>query len=445
MFSLHKTLGGVHPPQCKDTRECATVVLDPPKHVRIPLNMHIGGPDKPTVTEGDHVYVGTCIGDGQGLCAPIHASVSGTVTAIQSETLPTGQTATVVEIDSDGKMEPDPELKAPTYETTEEFLNAARASGMVGLGGASFPTWFKMKAPAGKNFEYLLINGMECEPYLTSDFRQMIEHTERVIAGVERVAKALGIKACCIGVENNKPEAQDALDTCIKEKGLTDLIEVLRVPVKYPAGGEKVFIEEATGRQVPAGGLPADVGCLVMNVTTVSMLEEFFRTGMPLVYKVVTLCGDCPVKPGNYQVPIGTSVEYVVEATGGFATNPHKVIMGGPMMGRTISDVNCPILKANNGILCIASQAILPDETPCIRCGRCVRSCPLGLMPFALDEWSRAGNVVKLDEFAVMNCMECGSCSFACPAHRRITAHIHEGKGIYRSETKRLTQPAKEA
>ena len=444
MFTLHTTQGGVHPPQCKEARDFACVSIAPPQRVKIPLNMHIGGPCRPVVAAGDHVYVGTLIGDGQGLYAPIHASISGTVVSTDEEKLPTGQTAPVVRIESDGKMEADPALAAPTYGTREEFIDCVRASGMVGLGGASFPTWFKMRAPEGKRFEVLVVNGMECEPYITSDFRQMMEHAERVVAGVARVVEALGIPEAVIGVEDNKPEAVEKLAAEIEAQGLTGKICAMAIPTKYPAGGEKVLIHATTGRDVPAGGLPVDVGCLVMNVTTVSRLEHFFRSGMPLVSKTMTVTGDCVAAPGNYRVPIGTSVRDVVEAAGGLTRDPKKVIMGGPMMGRTITDIDCPVIKSNNAILALADAAVLPDESPCIRCGRCVRACPLGLMPFALDAAGRRHDAEALDELAVMNCMECGSCAFTCPAHRRITASIREGKAVYRGALSRLTQ-SKEA
>lgn len=445
MFSLHKTRGGVHPPQCKDVREYACTSVTPPERVRIPLNMHIGGPCTPCVKAGDHVYVGTLIGDGSGLYAPVHASVSGTVVSTDTEQLPTGATAPVVAIESDGKMENDPALAQPSYSTKEEFLDCVRASGAVGLGGAAFPTWFKMRAPEGKKFEFLVINGMECEPFITSDYRQMMEHAERVVDGVHRIATALEIPAAVIGIEDNKPEAIAKLTETVAAKGWNDLIDVMAIPTKYPAGGEKVLISATTGRDVPAGGLPVDVGCLVINVTTASRIEQYFRYGMPLVTKTLTLAGDCVANPGNYRVPIGMSVRDIIEATGGLTKEPRKIIMGGPMMGRTLTSIDCPIIKANNAILCLDDQAVLPDETPCIRCGRCVRVCPLGLMPYALDSASRSHDAIALDELGIMNCMECGSCAYTCPAHRRITASIREGKGFYRSEVARLTQPAKGA
>ena len=445
MFSLHKTRGGVHPPQCKDLREYACTSLTPPTRVRIPLNMHIGGPCKPVVAPGDHVYVGTLIGDGSGLYAPVHASISGTVVSTDTEKLPTGATAPVVEIESDGKMEKDPSITLPTYTTKEEFLDCVRASGAVGLGGAAFPTWFKIRAPEGKQFEFLIINGMECEPYITSDYRQMMEHSDRVVDGVHRIATALEIPAAVIGIEDNKPEAIEKLSEVVANKGFGDQIQVMSIPTKYPAGGEKVLISATTGRDVPAGGLPVDVGCLVVNVTTASRIEHYFRNGMPLVTKTLTLAGDCVANPGNYRVPIGMSVRDIIDAAGGLTKEPKKIIMGGPMMGRTLTSVDCPIIKANNAILCLDDAAVLPEEPPCIRCGRCVRVCPLGLMPFALDAASRSHDVIALDEQAVMNCMECGSCAFTCPAHRRIVAAIREGKAFYKSEVQRLTQPVKGA
>lgn len=332
-----------------------------------------------------------------------------------------------------------------TAHTRDAYLDAVRASGMVGLGGAAFPTWFKMRGQKDRSFEFLVINGMECEPYITSDYRQMVEHTERVVDGIHRAITMLGIRAAVIGVEDNKPQAVDCLRETIAQKGWGNVIEVIAVPTKYPAGGEKVLIKADVGRDVPAGGLPADVGCLVVNVTTISCIEQFFQSGMPLIQKTVTLAGDCVAHPGNYRVPIGMSVADVIEAAGGLSGEPRKVIMGGPMMGRTLTSLDCPIIKANNAILCFSAAAMLPDETECIRCGRCLRACPLNLLPFTLDAASRARDVVALDELAVMNCMECGSCAYICPAHRRITASIREGKGYYRSEVARLAQLAKEA
>lgn len=443
MFSLHKTRGGVHPPQCKDMRDYACVSIEPPKQVRIPLNMHIGGPCTPTVKAGDHVYVGTLIGDGQGLYAPIHASVSGAVISTDTEKLPTGATAPVVAIESDGKMEPDPSLVKPSYSTQEEFLDCVRKSGMVGLGGAAFPTWFKMRVPEGKRFEHLIVNGMECEPYITSDYRQMMEHADRVIDGVNRIRTALDIPDAVIGIEDNKPEAIAKLREVVEKKGYEHL-EVMEIPTKYPAGGEKVLIHATTGKDVPAGGLPSDVGALVDNVTTCSRLEQYFRNGMPLVTKTMTITGDCIAQPGNYRVPIGTSVRDIIDAVGGLVKEPRKIIMGGPMMGRTLTDVDCPVIKANNAILALSDASIIPEESPCIRCGRCVRVCPLGLMPYALDSASRRHDAVALDELAVLNCMECGSCAYTCPAHRRITASIREGKGFYKIESKRLMDSVKE-
>lgn len=252
MFSLHKTRGGVHPPQCQGHAGLCLHVHHSARasaHSAEHAHRRAG---EPVVSEGDHVYVGTLIGQVNGLGSPIHASISGTVTKVATEQLPTGATAPVVEIVSDGKMESDPALKPPTYSNKEEFIACVRDSGMVGLGGASFPTWFKMRAPEGKSFEFLVVNAMECEPYITSDYRQMMEHSERVIDGVFRTIEALEIPAAVIGVEDNKPEAILELKRVVKEKGREDRIEVMEIPTKYPAGGEKVLIKATTGRDVPA-------------------------------------------------------------------------------------------------------------------------------------------------------------------------------------------------
>ena len=437
MFSLHRTRGGVHPPQCKDLRDYACTSVAPPERVRIPLNMHIGGPCAPVVKPGDHVYVGTLIGDGSGLYAPVHASISGTVVSTDTEQLPTGATAPVVEIESDGKMESDPSLSVPSYGTKEEFLDCVRASGAVGLGGAAFPTWFKMRAPEGKIFEYLVVNGMECEPFITSDYRQMMEHPGRVVDGVHRIATALGIPAAVIGIEDNKPEAVAKLTETVAERGWGDLIEVMSIPTKYPAGGEKVLISATTGRDVPAGGLPVDVGCLVVNVTTASRIEQYFRYGMPLVAKTLTLAGDCVANPGNYRVPIGMNVRDVIEATGGLTKEPRKVIMGGPMMGRTLTSIDCPIIKANNAILCLDDTAVLPEETPCIRCGRCIEGCPMGLAPVQIAGAFTRKDTEELDKLCVDLCMLCGTCSYVCPAKRPVTQTMSLAKDFAAKEAKK--------
>lgn len=259
----------------------------------------------------------------------------------------------MVEIVSDGKMESDPALKPPTYSNKEEFIACVRDSGMVGLGGASFPTWFKMRAPEGKSFEFLVVNAMECEPYITSDYRQMMEHSERVIDGVFRTIEALEIPAAVIGVEDNKPEAILELKRVVKEKGREDRIEVMEIPTKYPAGGEKVLIKATTGRDVPAGGLPIDVAASWSTSPPFPAWSSTSATACLLTCKTVTVTGDCIANPGNYRIPLGMSVRDVIEATGGMVKEPKKIIMGGPMMGRTITNIDCPILKANNAIVAL--------------------------------------------------------------------------------------------
>ena len=423
--------GGVHPNDMKAaTNEKAIEQLQAPAQVVIPMSMHFGAPCTPTVSKGDYVKLGQKIGEFKGLGAPIHASVSGTVAAVEPRPYSMGGKVMSVVIDNDFKDDLSEEVHAPADPdalSVEEMVEMVKQAGIVGMGGATFPTHTKISSGIGK-VDTVIINGAECEPYITSDYRQMMEHSERVIDGVFRTIEALEIPAAVIGVEDNKPEAILELKRVVKEKGREDRIEVMEIPTKYPAGGEKVLIKATTGRDVPAGGLPIDAGCLVVNVTTISRVEQYFRYGMPLTCKTVTVTGDCIANPGNYRIPLGMSVRDVIEATGGMVKEPKKIIMGGPMMGRTITNIDCPILKANNAIVALHDAAVLPDETACIRC--------------ALDSASRCHDVVALDELAVMNCMECGSCAYVCPAHRRITASIREGKAVYRGEVARLTAPS---
>lgn len=399
------------------------------------MSMHIGGPCTPAVKRGEEVMVGQVIGTPSGIAAPIHSSVSGKVKTVKQELLGTGFTVDVVTIANDGQNTIHPDAQVPPVITDHDsFIQAVKASGMVGLGGAGFPTWVKLNPPKDKSFDTLIVNAMECESYITTDERIMLEEPDVIIAGLERIMKWIDVPRCIIGIEDNKPEAARLLREEIATRGAADRISVDVVPTRYPQGAEKTLIQALTGRIIPTGGLPADVSVVVLNVTTVNALEHYFRTGMPLVSKAVTLDGDAVASPGNYRVPIGASIADLVEAAGGFAKEPKKVIMGGPMMGVSVSTLETAIIKNNNAILCFHDKMDIPDETACIRCGRCIRSCPMELMPNKLDAAARRKDFERLDRLAVMNCVECGVCTFVCPAHRQLIQNIRAGKIVYRDE-----------
>ena len=393
--------------------------MTPPKTVTIPMSMHIGAPAKPCVKVGDLVSVGTLIAEAGGfVSAPIHASVSGKVTKIADFLLSSGQTVPAVVIESDGLMTPDPALIPPAVDSRESLLEAIKQSGVVGLGGAGFPTHVKFNVDPDR-IEHLIVNGAECEPYITSDTRTMLDRTEDMKRALEAMKKYFGIKNIVIGIENNKKEAIASMRQLMKETCEGCTFTVKSLPAVYPQGGEKVLIYHTVGRTVPMGKLPIDVGCVVVNCTTLAAIGEYLATGMPLVQKCVTVDGGAVKEPKNVIVPIGTPLSAVFDFCGGLTEDPDKVLYGGPMMGITVPDIGAPILKNTNAILALtAKETKLPTTTNCIRCGSCTNTCPFGLAPAAIARAYDKKDAAKLEELSVNACMECGCCSFVCPANR---------------------------
>ncbi len=403
-----------------------------PKNIIIPMTQHIGAPCTPCVKKGDYVYVGQVVGDSDAFVStPVHSSVSGTVKDIKDIMLTAGQMVTSVFIESDDKMEMHPDIKAiEEVNDRKSLAKAARASGLVGLGGAGFPAHVKLNVAEDKQIDYLIINAAECEPYLTSDHREALENAENVVKGVVKLKEILNIKEVIIGVESNKPDAIAHLLDLIKDK---EGVYVSKLRALYPQGAEKTLIQATVGRCVPAGKLPLDVGCIVMNIGSVSFLSSYLRTGIPLIKKRITVDGSSVKNPMNVIVPVGTIIKDVIEFTGGYKEEPHKIIMGGPMMGVAVASDEVPVLKQNNGILCFnAKDARLAKPTDCIRCGRCVAACPMKLTPTKLEKFSERADTEELLKENIMSCMECGCCAFSCPANRKIVHAIKLGKSYIR-------------
>jgi len=432
VFGLFGGLSGVHVPHRKNTAVMAAVRMPAPDTVVIPMVMHIGAPAKPVVKAGDKVGVGQLIAESGGyISAPIHASVSGTVKKVEDIVLSNGRNASAVYIQSDGEMRPFEELTPPVINNLEDLVSAARASGVVGLGGAGFPTAVKLDVKDISRAEYLLINAAECEPYITSDTRTMLDKLDYLERGVKLLKKHLQPNEVIFGVERNKQEAIKALKSRFAgESG----VRIAVLPSMYPQGGEKVLIYNTTGRIVPEGKLPLDVGVVILNVTTLAALEQYFETGMPLVEKTVTVDGSAVLEPKNVTVPIGTRLEELFAFCGGFKSAPAKVLYGGPMMGTAVPDLEVPVLKNTNAVLAFDEyDAELPEETPCIRCGSCVDKCPMRLNPPAIAKAFEQHDGAALNKYRVNLCMECGACVFACPAHQPIVQRHRLAKPMLRA------------
>ncbi len=438
--AVKKGRGGVFVSHHKLTADMETVRMPAPERVVLPMLQHIGAPCTPTVKKGDTVSVGQVIGDSDKfLSVPIHASVSGTVESIADVKLANGTMAPAVTIVSDGEMRLCEDLTPPHVETKEDLVKAVRASGLVGLGGAGFPSFVKITVSPDKPIDTLVVNAAECEPYITVDYRECLENSWNIMNGVYTLSELLGLKRVVIAVEDNKPEAIKILKNIADQdidKG--NIVRLMTLKSRYPQGAEKMMVLSATGREVPAGKLPADVGCIVMNVGSVAFVARYLATGKPLVSRTVTVSGDCIKNPMNIRVPIGTSMKDIIDFCGGFTAEPAKILSGGPMMGTAITDLNVPLLKSNNAVLAFTKKSAgLKKETQCIHCGRCHAACPMGLMPTNIEKYALLKDAETLTKMGTMVCMECGSCAYSCPGGKPLVQYMRLAKSVIREAAKK--------
>ncbi|MCX7846407.1 MAG: electron transport complex subunit RsxC [bacterium] len=427
-MKLFRFRGGVHPPDYKAlTQEVGIERLTVPRKVRVPLVQHLGVAAQAVVKKGERVLMGQLIGERHGfVSAAVHAPVSGVVTAVESVPHVSGRSVPGIEIENDGKEEWHPEIKPVRPVTREAIIAAVQAAGIVGMGGATFPTHVKLQPPEGKKIVLLILNGAECEPFLTCDYRLMVEAAERVIRGAVYLMEALGVTRCVVGIEDNKPAAIAAMrGAAAGQSG----IEVESVRTHYPQGGEKQLIYALTGREVPSGGLPMDVGCVVQNVGTAAAVADAVETGRPLIERIVTVSGDAVERPGNYVVRVGTSIGDVLAAVGVDLEKCAKVIAGGPMTGLAVGNLEVPVTKGTSGILAFTEAWVKASEpAPCVRCGRCGVACPIGLNPTMLETLAMKRDVAGLQVFHAQDCIECGCCAYICPSQRTLVQAIRYGK-----------------
>ncbi|PKL39492.1 MAG: electron transport complex subunit RsxC [Candidatus Riflebacteria bacterium HGW-Riflebacteria-1] len=431
--------GGLHPPEMKLTSDKAIKNLPLPDRVVLHVSQHIGAPAKPSHKITDKVSCGEVVAEAGGyVSAPIHATISGSVIAVGNFMHPFGVPSPAIVIERDPAVAEPPFTSENGLElSVAEIKKRIQDSGMVGLGGATFPTHVKLSPPDTKPIDTVILNGVECEPALTSDHRLMLEETDKVINGLQLIMKALNAKNGIIGVENNKPDAIKALDD--KLKALPN-ITVQPLKVKYPQGGEKQLIYACLGREIPSGSLPMDVGVVVQNVASAAAIADAVNMKRPLLERIVTLAGNCVANPGNYRVRIGTTVCDFIEMTGGLKKDVplKKVIMGGPMMGFALFDLHIPIIKGTSGVLCWDSEeAAQPHETSCLRCGSCIRACPMGLMPQKMKQLIDHRKWDKVDEIGMLDCIECGCCAYACPSALPLVQSFKLGKKNVMAERKK--------
>ena len=426
------SIGGVHPPENKLSTKAAITELPLPKTVVIPFGQHLGVPSKAVVAKGDEIKVGQLIAESNGfVSANIHSSVSGKVLKIDKALDASGYKRDAIFINVEGdewidNIDKSPDLVKDIELDSKAIVDKIAEAGIVGLGGATFPSHVKAMVPKGRTAEFLIINGVECEPYLTADHVLMLEKTDELVVGIQILMKALNVTKAIIGIENNKPDAIAKLSDTVAN---TDGISVQALKVQYPQGGEKQLINATIGREVPSGGLPIDIGAVVFNVGSVFAIYEAVQKNKPLFERVVTVTGKSLQSPSNFKVRLGTMVTELIENAGGIPEDTGKIINGGPMMGKALSSTDIPVVKGSSGILLLpAEDSSRKKVEPCIRCTKCVTVCPMGLEPYLLGIEGEKSLFDRLEQDRVMDCIECGSCSYTCPSGRPLLDFIRFGK-----------------
>lgn len=430
--------GGIHPDDGKAmSKDKPITAIQAGPLLYYSMSQHIGAPAKPVVAKGDRVIRGQKIAEAGGfVSAPVHATVSGTVKGIEKMRMPGGNLADCIVVENDGQMEEVKYQEASLDSLSkEEILQRITEAGIVGMGGAGFPTHVKLAPKNPEAIDYILVNGAECEPYLTSDYRRMLEEPEKLVAGLQVILKIFPKAKGCICIEDNKPDCIRNMEECTRGDAR---IEVKTLKTKYPQGAERMLIYAVTGRKINSSMLPADAGCIVDNVDTVTAISQAVLKGRPLMERIMTVTGDAVKEPRNFLVPIGMLHQEVVDAAGGFCCEPEKIISGGPMMGKALFTMNVPVIKTSSAILAMAEDEVAKHQpTACINCGRCAKVCPGQILPVRLSEFADHGDEEKFLAYHGMECCECGCCSFVCPAKRQLTQSISSMRKIMLAKRKK--------